>query len=45
MLEEMDVIRLGLSSELVSRVFQATAVKMGGAMKPNFTKAWCAKCQ
>jgi hypothetical protein len=27
MLEEMDVIRLRLSSELVKRVFQATAVK------------------
>ena len=45
MLEEMDVIRLRLSSELVSIVFQATAVKMGDAMKLYSIKAWCAKCQ
>jgi hypothetical protein len=38
MLEEMDVIRLGLSSELVNRVFQATAVKMRDATKPYLSK-------
>jgi hypothetical protein len=43
MLEEMDVIRLGLSLELAKRVFQATAVKTKDATKPYFIKAWCAK--
>jgi hypothetical protein len=34
----MDIIHLRLSLELVSRVFQATAVKMGSAMNQILPK-------
>lgn len=38
MLEEIDIIRLKLSLELLSRAFQATTIKIRGAIKPNFIK-------